>query len=166
MTFWPQDFPLLAWLMIMAAFSLFAVTAWLGRVWCGYTCPQTVWTAMFMWSEQFCEGSRNQRIKLDKAPWSVEKFIRKFSKHAMWTVIALVTGFTFVAYFSPAREMLVNLFSINIGGTFGLTSGLGWWKLHGLTFSPVPLISMRAGCESRFVLYVSLCALSSCYVRV
>ena len=70
LTFWPQDFPLLAWLMIIAAFSLFAVTAWAGRIWCGYSCPQTVWTAVFMWAEQWCEGSRNQRIKLDQADWS------------------------------------------------------------------------------------------------
>src|SRR5699024_4724911 len=84
LTLWPQDFPLLAWLLIIAALALFTVTVWAGRLWCGYSCPQTVWTAIYMWAEQFAEGSRNQRIKLDKAPWSVEKVWRKTLKHAMW----------------------------------------------------------------------------------
>jgi polyferredoxin len=73
LTFWPQDFPLLAFLLIISAFSLFAVTVSAGRVWCGYTCPQTVWTSIFMWIEQKFEGTRNQRIKLDKQPWSFNK---------------------------------------------------------------------------------------------
>lgn len=137
LTFWPQDFPLLAWLMIIAAFSLFAVTAWAGRVWCGYTCPQTVWTAVFMWAEQFCEGSRNQRIKRDKAPLSMEKFLRKASKHGMWLGFALLTGFTFVGYFSPIRELIVNAFSFPaIEGTFfsSFSWGLGWWEIAWINF--------------------------------
>lgn len=129
LTFWPQDFPLLAWMMIIAAFMLFAVTAWAGRVWCGYTCPQTVWTAIFMWVEQWCEGSRNQRIKWDNAPWSLEKFARKFSKHALWGGFALLTGFTFVAYFSPARELVVNLASIDFNALQNLGFNLDWWGL-------------------------------------
>lgn len=68
MTFWPQDFVLLGWLLAIAAFGLFFITTLWGRVWCGYTCPQTVWTAVFMWAEQVAEGERNQRIKLDKVP--------------------------------------------------------------------------------------------------
>ncbi|MGI9293833.1 MAG: cytochrome c oxidase accessory protein CcoG [Pseudomonadales bacterium] len=115
LTFWPQDFPLLAWLLIIAAFALFAVTVWVGRVWCGYTCPQTVWTAIYMWAEQVCEGSRNQRIKLDKAPWSTEKMLRKTSKHAMWLGFAFLTGFTFVGYFSPIRELLPNTITLQLG---------------------------------------------------
>lgn len=133
LTFWPQDFPMLAWLLIIAAFALFAVTAWAGRVWCGYTCPQTVWTAIFMWSEQLCEGSRNQRIKLDKAPLSLEKIRRKASKHIMWVGFALLTGLTFVGYFSPMRELTMNLFTFtNAEG--GLSWGLNGWEIVWIMF--------------------------------
>ena len=133
LTFWPQDFPILAWLLIIAAFSLFAVTAWAGRVWCGYTCPQTVWTAIFMWSEQLCEGSRNQRIKLDKAPLSLEKIRRKASKHILWIGFALLTGLTFVGYFSPMRELTMNLF-IFTNADGGLSWGLSWWEIAWINF--------------------------------
>ena len=115
LTLWPQDFPLLAWLLIIAAFSLFAVTVWIGRVWCGYTCPQTVWTAIFMWAEQLAEGSRNQRIKLDQSPWNPNKILRKMLKHAMWIGFALLTGLTFVGYFSPMRELALHLFTFHLG---------------------------------------------------
>ena len=77
---WPQDLPLLAWLLIIAAFLLFTVTVWAGRVWCGYTCPQTVWTSIFMWAEQITEGTRNQRIKLDAMPWHWTKLRKKNSQ--------------------------------------------------------------------------------------
>src|SRR5690606_5787976 len=116
-TFWPQDFPLLAWLLIIAAFALFAVTVFAGRVWCGYTCPQTVWTAIFMWAEQFAEGSRNQRIKLDQAPLSVRKIWRKGLKHTLWMGVALLTGLTFVSYFSPIRALISDLFSFQLSLT-------------------------------------------------
>ena len=90
---------LLAWLLIISAFALFTVTAFLGRVWCGFTCPQTVWTLMFIWAEHFCEGDRNKRIKLDKSVWTAEKFFRKISKYFLWLIVSFATGFTFVAYF-------------------------------------------------------------------
>ena len=106
-TFWPQDFMLLAWTLIIAAFSLFTVTVTVGRVWCGFTCPQTVWTLMFIWVEDLCEGDRNKRIKLDKQPWSVEKLVRKGSKHSLWFLIAFITGATFIGYFYPVRDLLV-----------------------------------------------------------
>ena len=124
LTFWPQDFPLLAWLLIIAAYALFAVTVWVGRVWCGYTCPQTVWTAIFMWAEQISEGSRNQRIKLDQAPLSFNKIWRKLFKHGLWIGFALLTGLTFVGYFSPIRELSINL----------LTFHLGFWEIAWITF--------------------------------
>ncbi len=111
MTFWPQDFPLLAWLLIIAAFALFAITNFAGRVWCGYTCPQTVWTAIYMWMEQVTEGNRNQRIKLDKASISGEKLLRKSIKHLMWGGFAFLTGFTFIGYFVPVQQLLPNFFS-------------------------------------------------------
>lgn len=115
--FWPQDFPLLAGLLIIAAFALFTVTVWAGRVWCGYTCPQTVWTAIFMWAEQMAEGSRNQRIKLDKAPWNANKILRKALKHGMWFGFAFVTGITFIGYFSPIRQLVPNTFALTISLT-------------------------------------------------
>lgn len=132
LTFWPQDFPLLAWLLMIAAFALFAVTVWAGRVWCGYTCPQTVWTAIFMWAEQWCEGSRNQRIKRDRGPWTAEKLARKTSKHLMWIGFALITGFTFVGYFSPVREMVVDLVTISVGSSWSW--GLSWWEIAWINF--------------------------------
>jgi cytochrome c oxidase accessory protein FixG len=109
LTFWPQDFPLLAFLLIISAFSLFAVTVTAGRIWCGYTCPQTVWTSMFMWVEQKFEGTRNQRIKLDKQPWSLPKALRKLGKHGSWLFIAFMTGMTFVGYFYPVRDLVFEL---------------------------------------------------------
>ena len=115
LTLWPQDLPLLAFLLIIAAFALFAITTFAGRIWCGYTCPQTVWTTMFMWVEQKTEGSRNQRIKLDKAPWGIAKASKKFAKHVGWLVIALATGATFVGYFSPMRELVPSLATLSAG---------------------------------------------------
>ena len=111
--FWPQDFSLLAWLLIISAFGLFLATKLFGRVWCGYTCPQTVWTTMFMWIEQRVEGTRNQRIKLDQAPWSANKLLRKSLKHAMWLGLAFYTSFTFIAYFTPANELIYSFFSLS-----------------------------------------------------
>ena len=111
MTFWPQDFGLLAWALVIAAFSLFLVTTLFGRIWCGYTCPQTVWTSIFMWAEQVAEGQRHQRIKLDKARWSTVKVARRLLKHAMWIGFASLTGVTFVAYFYDMRELLIDSWS-------------------------------------------------------
>ncbi|PIE42014.1 MAG: cytochrome c oxidase accessory protein CcoG [Gammaproteobacteria bacterium] len=108
-TFWPQDFILLSWLLIIAAFSLFFVTALAGRVWCGYTCPQTVWTALYVWIEHRIEGDRNQRIKLDKQPWSINKATRKTIKHTLWFLLAFTTGYTFVGYFQPIKELTVDI---------------------------------------------------------
>jgi cytochrome c oxidase accessory protein FixG len=129
LTFWPQDFYLLAAILIIAAFALFAVTAWAGRIWCGYTCPQTVWTAIFMWAEQFCEGSRNQRIKRDREPWNTEKVLRKIAKHSLWLGFALLTGLAFVGYFSPMRELSMNLLSLLIG-----VVQIGFWEAAWIIF--------------------------------
>ena len=113
-TFSPQDGVYLAWLLIIAAFLLFTVTVMVGRVWCGFTCPQTVWTQMFIWAELLCEGDRNKRIKLDAQKWSVEKFLRKAATQAIWIGIALITAFTFVGYFTPVRELAVNFFTLQL----------------------------------------------------
>ncbi len=115
-TFWPQDFMLLSWLLIICAFGLFFVTVFAGRVWCGYTCPQSVWTWMFMWAEKVTEGDRNQRMKLDKQPMSAAKLGRKAAKHAIWLLIAAVTALTFVGYFTPIRQLTIDLLTFNIEG--------------------------------------------------
>ena len=105
LSFWPQDFVFLAMLLIIAALALFFFTTIAGRLWCGYACPQTVWTEVFLWMEQWTEGDRNRRMKLDAAPWNGEKLLRKGSKHALWLLFALWTGFTFVGFFTPITEM-------------------------------------------------------------
>lgn len=115
-TFYPRDFILLSGMLIMSAFGLFFITTLFGRVWCGYTCPQTVWTFIFMWVEERIEGSRNKRMKLDKAPTSKEKILKKSAKHTVWLLIALATGLTFVGYFYPIRELLADLFTLNANG--------------------------------------------------
>ena len=115
LTFWPQDFPLLAFLLIIAAFTLFAVTVVAGRIWCGYTCPQTVWTSIFMWLEQKAEGSRNQRIKRDQGPWTADKAIRKCIKHTSWLFVAFATGMTFVGYFYPIKDLAFELGTLSTG---------------------------------------------------
>ena len=116
LTLWPQDFPFLALLLIIAALSLFFFTALAGRLWCGFACPQTVWTEAFIWMEQFTEGTRSQRMKLDKAPWSLTKFRKKASKQFLWITFSMWTGFTFIGYFTPIRELGVDIFALNVGG--------------------------------------------------
>lgn len=113
-TFWPHDGMYLAWLLIISAFLLFTVTVLVGRVWCGFTCPQTVWTQMFIWAEFFCQGDRNRRIKLDQSPWNLNKILRKGATHAIWLLIALITALTFVGYFVPVRELILGLATIDI----------------------------------------------------
>ena len=115
-TFWPQDFILLSALLIIAAFGLFAITVFAGRVWCGYTCPQSSWTWIFMWVEKITEGERNQRIKLQAAPWSLNKLVRRSAKHTLWLAISLLTGLTFVGYFTPIRPLAEELLTLQIGG--------------------------------------------------
>jgi len=110
-TFWPQDFILLSGLLIIAAFGLFFITVYAGRIWCGYTCPQSVWTWLFMWCEKITEGDRNQRIRLDHAPVSANKLLRKSAKHSLWLAISLATALTFVGYFSPIRDLCSDLLS-------------------------------------------------------
>ncbi|KAA2284846.1 4Fe-4S dicluster domain-containing protein [Arenimonas fontis] len=116
LVFWPQDFLFLAMLLIMAALSLFFFTALAGRMWCGYACPQTVWTEVFIWMERWTEGDRNKRMKLDQAPWNREKFLRKGAKHLLWLLFALWTGFTFVGYFTPIRELAARAWPFEWGG--------------------------------------------------
>jgi cytochrome c oxidase accessory protein FixG len=113
---WPQDIIYLTAILIIAALSLFLFTAVGGRLWCGYACPQTVYTEIFMWIEQKIEGDRAKRMKLDKEPLSARKIMLKFAKHAVWIAVALWTGLTFVGYFTPIRPLLTELVTFSIGG--------------------------------------------------
>ncbi len=113
--FWPQDVLYLSFILIVSAYSLFFVTAIAGRVFCGYACPQTVYTEIFLWVERWFEGDRAARMKLDKSPWTAEKLWRKGGKHAVWIVIALWTGFTFVGYFTPIRTLADSVLSFSTG---------------------------------------------------
>lgn len=110
-TFFPHDFMILTWLFMASAFALFFVTVWLGRVWCGYTCPQTIWMMMFLWVEDKIEGNRNKRIKLDKSGMSINKFSKKLSKHAVWVLLSFLTATTFMSYFIPVTTLYSDLVS-------------------------------------------------------
>ncbi|MGX9219998.1 cytochrome c oxidase accessory protein CcoG [Massilia varians] len=112
---WPQDFIYLAALLILCAYGLFLVTAVAGRVWCGFACPQTVYTEIFLWIERKFEGARSSRIRLDRQPWTLEKIARKGGKHAAWGLVALWTGFTFVGYFTPVRELSFDIATFELG---------------------------------------------------
>lgn len=113
--FFPQDFLFLAFILIICALSLFFFTALAGRLWCGYACPQTVWTEAFMWIERQIEGDRPKQMKLDKAPWSRRKLAIKTTKHAVWVIFSLYTGFSFVGYFTPITELGARLLSFELG---------------------------------------------------
>ncbi len=102
---WPQDFIWLAALLIISALALFLFTAVAGRLWCGYACPQTVYTLLFTWVERWFEGDHNKQKKLNSAPWNGEKILRRGGKHVAWVLLSLWTGFTFVGYFTPIIEL-------------------------------------------------------------
>lgn len=114
-TFWPQDFFYMAVLLILAALSLFFFTAIAGRLWCGYACPQTVWTEVFLWIERKIEGDRPKQMKLDQAPWTARKITIKSTKHTVWILFAAYTGFTFVGYFTPIGDLWAKMASANMG---------------------------------------------------
>ena len=105
----PQDLIYLAALLIISALALFFFTAVAGRLWCGYSCPQTVYTEIFLWVERHTEGDRVARMRLDAAPWGAQKIARKGAKQIAWLAIGLVTGFTFVGYFTPIRSLTGSL---------------------------------------------------------
>ncbi len=115
-TLFPQDFPIVAGFIMVAAFGLFFLTTWLGRVWCGFLCPQTHWLFIFIWLEEKIEGTRNQRIKLDKQPWSVNKATKKTFKHLSWGLVSFLTGTTFISYFIPPSQLYVDLVFLSWSG--------------------------------------------------
>jgi len=111
---YPHDLIFLAALLVLSALALFFFTAVAGRLWCGYTCPQTVYTEIFMWVERRLEGDRIARMRLDRAPWSLNKLARKGAKQAAWLAIGLFTGFSFVGYFTPIRELAQAVLALDV----------------------------------------------------
>ena len=112
---YPQDFIFLTALLIISAYGLFLFTAVAGRLWCGYACPQTVYTEIFLWVERRIEGDRVARMRLDAQPASIEKFVKKAVKHTAWIAIALWTGYTFVGYFTPIRDLALRVVTADLG---------------------------------------------------
>jgi cytochrome c oxidase accessory protein FixG len=129
LVFWPQDFIFLTWLLIIAALALFFFTAVGGRLWCGYACPQTVWTETFLWMERITEGDRSARMKLDRGPWTANKLARKSLKQLLWVSFALWTGFTFVGFFTPIRTLAQEVGALGAAGM-----GLGGWEIFWILF--------------------------------
>ena len=112
---YPQDFIFLTAILIISAYALFLFTAVAGRLWCGFTCPQTVYTEIFMWVERKIEGDRIARMKLDEGPWNARKLGRKSAKQAAWVAISLWTGFTFVGYFTPILSLSASAMTLGFG---------------------------------------------------
>ena len=118
---YPQDFIYLTGILVISAYSLFLFTAVAGRLWCGYACPQTVYTEMFLWLEKLAEGDRSARMRRDEGPWNLDKISRKIAKHFMWLTLAFWTGFTFVGYFTPIHALAGELLA------FQMTSWEAFW---------------------------------------
>lgn len=125
---WPQEIYYITGILVLAAMSLFLVTSLFGRVWCGYTCPQTVWTDLFVWVERLIQGDRAKRLKLYKAKWSLEKLWKLGLTHVLWIVIGLCTGGAWVFYFNDAPTLLEQIVH------FDVPSSVGVW-IVALTFS-------------------------------
>jgi cytochrome c oxidase accessory protein FixG len=121
---WPQEVYFIAGLLILGAIGLFFVTSLFGRIWCGYTCPQTVWTDLFLWAERLTEGDRMARIRLDEAPWSFAKLARKAAKHAIWLVIAALTGGAWIMYFNDAPTVTREIFTLQASTAVYFFAGL------------------------------------------
>ncbi len=121
---YPQDFIYLTGLLVICAFALFLFTAVAGRLWCGFACPQTVYTEIFLWIEKKVEGDRSARLRLDQSALSASKLGKRSLKHALWIAFSLWTGFTFVGYFTPIREL----------GALSVAAALGPWQLFWIFF--------------------------------
>jgi cytochrome c oxidase accessory protein FixG len=163
LTFWPQDFFYLAWLLVIAALSLFFFTALAGRLWCGYACPQTVWTELFLWIERKVEGDRNKQMKLDKGASDVRKFRIKATKHALWLALSAWTGFTFVGYFSPITQLwsLLSTFTLGPWETFWIifyslaTYGNAGWMREQVCIYMCPYARFQSAMFDRDTLIIS-----------
>lgn len=115
-TYFPQEFVLLSWVLMISAFLLFTVTVLAGRVWCGWACPQTVWTLVYFFIEQKVEGERNQRLKLDRGPWNRNRVVRKLIKWFLWAGVSFSISFTFVAYFDRPEVLIERILSLSLSG--------------------------------------------------
>ena len=129
---WPQEFFFVAGLLVMAGFGLFLVTSAVGRAWCGYTCPQTVWVDLFLVVERAVEGDRNARMKLDKAPWTFDKLRKRIVKHAAWLLIAVATGGAWIFYFADAPTLFVDVMT-------GQAAAVAYATIAVLTFTTYTL---------------------------
>lgn len=163
LSLWPQDLIYLVAMMIVAALALFFFTMVAGRIWCGYACPQTVWTETFVWIERWVEGDRSKRIKLDRAPMSPEKLRKKAIKHSLWILFAAWTGLTFVGYFTPIRELLPNTLALSLGPweTFWVifysfaTYGNAGWLREQVCFYMCPYARFQSSMFDKNTLIVS-----------
>ena len=157
---WPRELYYLAGLLILGAVALFLVTSLFGRVWCGYTCPQTVWSDLFLWAERMIEGDRAQRIRLDQQPLSLAKAAKKTTKHAAWLTISVLTGGAWVMYFNDAPTLLRDVVSLDAStaqyffiGLFTATTYLlaGWAREQVCTYMcPWPRIQSAMIDEETF----------------
>ena len=139
LVFWPQDVIYLTVLLILSALALFLFTAVAGRLWCGYACPQTVYTEIFLWIERKIEGERQARMRLDAMPHSLEKLVKEALKHTAWIALSVWTGYTFVGYFTPIRDL-------------GVRAILWAWaagRRSGSCSTRWPPTAMPGGCASR-----------------
>ncbi len=132
--FWPQDFIYLTGFLVVSALSLFLFTAVAGRLWCGYACPQTVYTEIFMWIERKVEGDRVARMRLDREPWSARKLGLKAAKHGLWLALSVWTGFTFVGYFTPIHVLAAEVAGWAAAGGAGSAPALGAWEIFWILF--------------------------------
>ena len=161
---WPQEVYYLAGLLILGAVALFSVTSLFGRMWCGYACPQTVWTDLFMWTERLIEGDRAVRMYRDREPWSLGKLARKIAKHLVWIVIALGTGGAWVMYFNDAPGLVHDIINLQLSANvlffmllFTATTYLlaGWAREQVCTYMcPWPRFqSAMVDCNTLTVMY-------------
>lgn len=162
-TFWPQDFILLASIFMVGAFALFFVTTWLGRVWCGYVCPQTIWTLAYIWVEHRVEGTRNQRIALERQANSFTKLKKKVIKHSIWLFMSAISASTFISYFIPAATLYSDIVQFNCSGivTFWLfffalcTYGNAGWLREKVCIDMCPYARFQAAMFDKNTLLVA-----------
>lgn len=163
LVFWPQDFIYLTMMLVIAALSLFFFTALAGRLWCGYACPQTVWTEAFLWIERKVEGTRAQQIKLDKRGNDRHKIGKKFTKHFLWIAFSLFTGLTFVGYFTPIRDLVSAFSNLSYGPweTFWIlfygfaTYGNAGWLREQVCFYMCPYARFQSAMFDKNTLVIS-----------